>query len=105
MAGKEKYGDDDTNRFTCPIKEQYMQKLETDYLVIGSGAMGMAFCDSLITETNANIIIVDKHHQPGGHWNDVYPCSLALFSLYGVNSKRLGNNTIDATGLNKGHMN
>ena len=81
-----------------------MQKLETDYLVIGSGAMGMAFCDSLITETNANIIIVDKHHQPGGHWNDAYPF-VRLHqpsAFYGVNSKRLGNNTIDATGLNKG---
>ena len=81
-----------------------MQQLETDYLVIGSGAMGMAFCDSLITETNANIIIVDKHHQPGGHWNDAYPF-VRLHqpsAFYGVNSKKLGNNTIDATGLNKG---
>ena len=81
-----------------------MQKLETDYLVIGSGAMGMAFCDALITETNANIIIVDKHHQPGGHWNDAYPF-VRLHqpsAFYGVNSKKLGNNTIDATGLNKG---
>ena len=41
-----------------------MQQLETDYLVIGSGAMGMAFCDVIITETNAEIIIVDQHHQP-----------------------------------------
>ncbi|MFL2526760.1 MAG: NAD(P)-binding protein [Candidatus Azotimanducaceae bacterium] len=81
-----------------------MQQLETDYLVIGSGAMGMAFCDSLITETNSNIIIVDKHHQPGGHWNDAYPF-VRLHqpsAFYGVNSKKLGNNTIDATGLNKG---
>ncbi len=50
-----------------------MQQLKTDYLVIGSGAMGMAFSDSLLTETDANLIIVDKHHQPGGHWNDAYP--------------------------------
>ena len=81
-----------------------MQQLETDYLVIGSGAMGMAFCDELIVGTNANIIIVDKHHQPGGHWNDAYPF-VRLHqpsAFYGVNSKKLGNNTIDATGLNKG---
>ena len=44
-----------------------VQQLETDYLVIGSGVMGMAFCDELIAGTNASIIIVDKHHQPGGH--------------------------------------
>ena len=50
-----------------------MQQLTTDYLVIGSGAMGMAFSDALLTETDAKIIIVDKHHQPGGHWNDAYP--------------------------------
>lgn len=48
------------------------QQLETDYLIIGSGAVGMAFADVLLTETNANIIIVDKHHKPGGHWNDAY---------------------------------
>ena len=81
-----------------------MQQLETDYLVIGSGAMGMAFCDELIAGTNASIIIVDKHHQPGGHWNDAYPF-VRLHqpsAFYGVNSKKLGNNTIDATGLNKG---
>ena len=50
-----------------------MKQLEADYLVIGSGAMGMAFSDSLLTETGASLIIVDKHHQPGGHWNDAYP--------------------------------
>ena len=80
-----------------------MQQLETDYLVIGSGAMGMAFCDELIAGTNASII-VDKHHQPGGHWNDAYPF-VRLHqpsAFYGVNSKKLGNNTIDATGPNKG---
>ena len=38
--------------------------LETDYLVIGSGAMGMAFTDALITETDAKVVMVDRHHQP-----------------------------------------
>ena len=64
----------------------------------------MAFCDVIITETNAEIIIVDQHHQPGGHWNDAYPF-VRLHqpsAFYGVNSKKLGNNTVDATGLNKG---
>ena len=81
-----------------------MQQLTTDYLVIGSGAMGMAFSDVLLTETDAKIIIVDKHHQPGGHWNDAYPF-VRLHqpsAFYGVNSKELGNNTVDTTGLNKG---
>lgn len=81
-----------------------MQQLKTDYLVIGSGAMGMAFSDSLLTETDANLIIVDKHHQPGGHWNDAYPF-VRLHqpsAFYGVNSKNLGSDNIDMTGLNKG---
>jgi len=39
-------------------------------LIIGSGAAGMSFADQLLTETNANIVIVDRHHLPGGHWND-----------------------------------
>ena len=81
-----------------------MKKLLTDYLVVGSGAMGMAFADVLLSETDANIIIVDKHHQPGGHWNDAYPF-VRLHqpsAFYGVNSRKLGSNKIDETGLNKG---
>ena len=47
--------------------------LETDYLVIGSGAMGMAFTDTLLTETDASVMLVDRHHRAGGHWNNAYP--------------------------------
>ncbi len=78
--------------------------LEPDYLVIGSGAMGMAFTDTLITETSARVVMVDRHHQPGGHWNDAYPF-VRLHqpsSCYGVNSKKLGSDAIDATGWNEG---
>ena len=81
-----------------------MQELKTDYLVVGAGAMGMAFTDVLMTESDVRIIIVDKHHQPGGHWNDAYPF-VRLHqpsAFYGVKSKQLGENTIDTTGLNKG---
>ncbi len=80
------------------------KKLEADYLVIGGGAMGMAFTDVLMTETDATVILLDRHHQPGGHWNDAYPF-VRLHqpsSFYGVNSKTLGSDTIDATGWNKG---
>jgi len=31
------------------------EKLNTDYLIIGAGAVGMAFADTLLSETNANI--------------------------------------------------
>ena len=78
--------------------------LAADYLVIGSGAMGMAFTDALMTETDASVIMVDRHHQPGGHWNDAYPY-VRLHqpsAFYGVNSKHLGSDAIDATGWNQG---
>jgi cation diffusion facilitator CzcD-associated flavoprotein CzcO len=47
--------------------------LETDYLVVGSGAVAMAFVDTLVSETQASVLMVDRHHGPGGHWNDAYP--------------------------------
>ncbi len=78
--------------------------IETDYLVIGSGAVGMAFSDVILDETNANIVFVDLHDRPGGHWNDAYPF-VRLHqpsALYGVNSRALGHGTKDATGLNAG---
>ncbi|MEM7080495.1 MAG: FAD/NAD(P)-binding protein, partial [Pseudomonadota bacterium] len=81
-----------------------MQELEADYLVIGSGAMGMAFVDTLLSETDASVIMVDRHHQPGGHWNVAYPY-VRLHqpsAFYGVNSTKLGNDVIDTSGWNEG---
>jgi malic enzyme len=36
--------------------------LETDYLVVGCGAAGMAFADSLIDASRAEIVMVDRRH-------------------------------------------
>ena len=50
-----------------------MQQHETDYLVIGSGAVGMAFVDTLLDQDpTCTVLMVDNHHLPGGHWNDAY---------------------------------
>lgn len=79
--------------------------LTTDYLIIGSGAVGMAFADQLLTETDATITFVDRHHMPGGHWNDAYSF-VRLHqpaAFYGVGSRPLGSNRIDETGFNKGY--
>jgi len=46
---------------------------KTDYLVIGSGAFAMAFVDTMLTETGATFLMVDRRPEVGGHWNDVYP--------------------------------
>jgi len=81
-----------------------MSPIETDYLVIGAGAIGMAFVDTLLTDTDAEIVMVDRHHRPGGHWNEAYPF-VRLHqpaSQYGVNSRELGNGTKDSVGLNAG---
>ena len=81
-----------------------MIQLETDYLIIGAGAVGMAFADVLLAETDANILMVDKHHKPGGHWNDAYSF-VTLHqpsAFYGVSSCELSNGKRDEVGLNKG---
>ena len=79
-------------------------RIEADYLIIGAGAMGMAFADTLLSETDASIVIVDRYHQPGGHWTKAYPfVRLHQPSVgYGVNSRPLGNDTIDQVGWNAG---
>ena len=48
--------------------------LETDYLVVGAGATAMAFVDTLLTENaDVTVLMADRHHRTGGHWNDAYP--------------------------------
>lgn len=37
-----------------------------DYIVIGAGAMGMAFADSIVAESQKTIAIVDANAHPGG---------------------------------------
>ena len=78
--------------------------IETDYLVIGAGASGMAFTDALIASADVDVVIVDRRHAPGGHWNDAYPF-VRLHqpsATYGVNSRALGTETIDVAGPNAG---
>jgi len=71
---------------------------ETDYLIIGAGAMGMAFTDEIFHKSpKSKITIVDRRATPGGHWNNAYPF-VGLHqpaAFYGVNSRVLGNGTTD----------
>lgn len=81
-----------------------MATIETDYLVIGAGALGMAFVDALIDVAETDVVLVDRRHQPGGHWNDAYPF-VRLHqpsACYGVNSMPLGNDNIETTGPEAG---
>lgn len=73
-------------------------QIETDYLIVGAGAMSMAFADVIFTEQpDATMVIADRRHRPGGHWTDAYPY-VALHqpaAFYGVNSMRLGQGGTD----------
>ncbi len=86
------------------INKSVMKQLDCDYLIVGSGAVGMAFADVILTETNDRIILVDQCHKPGGHWNMAYPfVTLHQPSqFYGVSSKELSKGKLDPTGWNKG---
>lgn len=44
-----------------------------DYLVIGAGATGLAFTDSLVCESDVEVVLVDRRDGVGGHWRDSYP--------------------------------
>lgn len=80
------------------------EAIEVDYLIIGAGAAGMAFADSLVSDSSATMAIVDRHDRPGGHWNDAYPF-VRLHqpaAAYGVGSRPLGSGAKDEVGFNKG---
>ena len=81
-----------------------MTTIEADYLVVGAGAMGMAFVDTILTETEATVVLVDDGPAPGGHWTSSYPF-VRLHqpsAYYGVNSRELGSGIIDQHGWNEG---
>ncbi|MFI9383113.1 NAD(P)/FAD-dependent oxidoreductase [Kutzneria sp. NPDC052558] len=77
---------------------------DVDYLVVGAGAMGMAFVDTLLSETDATVAMIDRYHQPGGHWTVAYPY-VRLHqpsAFYGVGSTELGSGRVDEVGWNRG---
>ncbi len=78
--------------------------IETDYLVVGAGAMGMAFTDALIDHADVHVTLVDRRHAAGGHWQDAYPfVQLHQASLfYGVASTELGSGAIQREGPEAG---
>ena len=79
-------------------------RLETDYLVVGAGAAGMAFVDALIDGTDADVIMLDRREGPGGHWLETYPfVQLHQPSMnYGVSSTSLGRDRVEQAGRDGG---
>jgi hypothetical protein len=78
--------------------------VETDYLVVGAGAVGMAFTDALIDHADVHVTLVDRRHAASGHWLDAYPfVQLHQASLfYGVASTVLGTGAVQERGPETG---
>jgi hypothetical protein len=78
--------------------------VDTDYLVVGAGASGLAFVDTLVAETDAEVTVIDRGDAPGGHWPHAYPFVRlhTPSAYYGVNSLTLGEDRIDVAGENTG---
>ncbi|MBD8024923.1 pyridine nucleotide-disulfide oxidoreductase [Microbacterium gallinarum] len=76
-----------------------------DYLVVGAGAMGMAFVDALVAaDEDASVAIVDRRHGAGGHWLDAYGFVRLhqASAFYGVASTLLGEGRLQANGPERG---
>ena len=78
--------------------------VEADYLVIGAGAMGMAFTDALIDHADGHVALVDRRQAAGGHWLAAYPFVRLhqTSAFYGVASTLLGDGSIQEEGPEKG---
>ena len=65
---------------------------DVDYLVIGAGASGLAFVDSLVDHADVTVAMVDRRDGVGGHWRGAYPFVQLHQSstFYGVASTVLG---------------
>src|SRR4029079_2748131 len=78
--------------------------VEADYLVVGAGAMGMAFTDALIDHADVRVALVDRRGGVGGDWAHAYPfVRLHQASVfYGVASTLLGGGRIQQDGPEAG---
>jgi hypothetical protein len=81
-----------------------VRTVDTDYLVVGAGAMGMAFSDALVDHADVHVTLVDRRHAAGGHWRDAYSfVQLHQASVfYGVASTRLGGGRVQTAGPETG---
>src|SRR5690242_15291139 len=78
--------------------------VEADYLVVGAGAMGMAFTDALVDHADVRVVMVDRRHSVGGHWLESYPFVRLhqASAFYGVPSTLLGGGRLQEHGPEAG---
>jgi hypothetical protein len=88
---------------TACLAGRVPESVAVDYLVVGAGAMGMAFTDALVEHADVRVALVDRRHGVGGHWLEAYPFVRLHQSstFYGVASKVLGGR-IQTTGPEAG---
>jgi hypothetical protein len=77
---------------------------DVDYVVVGAGAMGMAFADALTANADVSVAIVDRRHGAGGHWLDAYGFVRLhqASAFYGVASTLLGGGRLQTDGPERG---
>jgi NAD(P)-binding Rossmann-like domain len=81
-----------------------MRTIEADYLVVGAGAMGMAFTDALTEHADVRVALVDRRHSTSGHWLEAYPFVRLhqASAFYGVASTLLGGGQLQQRGPEAG---
>jgi hypothetical protein len=80
------------------------RRIEADYLVVGAGAMGMAFSDALTDHADVRVAMVDRRHGVSGHWLEAYPFVRLhqASAFYGVASTLLGGGNLQRRGPEEG---
>jgi len=78
--------------------------VDVDYLVVGAGAMGMAFTDALTEHADVRVALVDRRHGVSGHWLEAYPFVRLhqASAFYGVASTLLGGGQLQQRGPETG---
>jgi hypothetical protein len=78
--------------------------IDVDYLVVGAGAMGMAFVDALTAHADVSVAMLDRRHGVGGHWLDAYGFVRLhqASAFYGVSSTLLGGGRVQTDGPERG---
>ena len=78
--------------------------VDVDYLVVGAGAMGMAFVDALTAAADVSVAIIDRRYGAGGHWLDAYGFVRLhqASAFYGVPSTLLGGGQVQKDGPERG---